>query len=90
MGGIVIDIWEKSNFLGQLDHKKVPKMQFFFRGGRICPLPLVGLTDTNTNILSVSNTNAFNPIRAGGLNQPALFSDGYFSMKKGVWRSQIS
>ena len=21
MGGIVIDIWEKSNFLGQLDHK---------------------------------------------------------------------
>ena len=31
-----------------------------------------------------------NPIRAGGLNQPALFSDGYFSMKKGVWRSKIS
>ena len=32
-----------------------------------------------------------NPIRVGGgLNQPALFSDGYFSMKKGVWRSQIS
>ena len=24
----------------------------------------------------------FNPIRAGGANQPALFSDGYFSMKK--------
>ena len=32
----------------------------------------------------------FNPIWVGGLNQPALFSDGYFSMKKGVWRSQIS
>ena len=32
----------------------------------------------------------FNPIRAGGLNQPALFSDGNFSIKKGVWRSQIS
>ena len=33
----------------------------------------------------------FNPIRlGGGLNQPALFSDGYFSMKKGVWRSKIS
>ena len=31
-----------------------------------------------------------NPIRAGGLNQPALYSDGYFSMKKGVWRSKIS
>ena len=26
----------------------------------------------------------------GGLKQPVLFSDGYFSMKKGVWRSQIS
>ena len=25
-----------------------------------------------------------NPNRGGGLNQPALFSDGYFSMKKGV------
>ena len=32
---------------------------------------------------------SFNPIRAGGLNQHALFSDGYFSMKKGVWRSKI-
>ena len=26
----------------------------------------------------------------GGLNQPALFSDGYFFMKKEVWRSKIS
>ena len=26
----------------------------------------------------------------GGLNQPALFSNVHFSMKKGVWRSQIS
>ena len=34
---------------------------------------------------------SINPIRSGGgLNQPALFSDGYFSMKKGVWRPQIS
>ena len=30
-----------------------------------------------------------NPSRAGGLNQPTLFSDKYFSMKKWVWRSQI-
>ena len=28
-----------------------------------------------------------NPIRAG-LNKPKLFLDGYFSMKKGVWRSK--
>ena len=33
MGGIVIDIWEKSNFLGHLDHKKVPKMRLLFRAG---------------------------------------------------------
>jgi len=26
----------------------------------------------------------------GGLNQPALFSNVHFSMKKGFWRSQIS
>ena len=33
----------------------------------------------------------FNPIRVGGgLNQPALFSNVHFSMKKGVWRSKIS
>ena len=33
----------------------------------------------------------FNPIDEGrGHNVPALFSDGYFSMKKGVWRSKIS
>ena len=31
-----------------------------------------------------------NPIRAWGVNQPALFSDSYFFMKKGVWRSKIS
>ena len=32
-----------------------------------------------------------NPIGAGGgLNQPALFSNVHFSMKKGFWRSQIS
>ena len=28
--------------------------------------------------------------RGEGLNQLALFSDGYFSMKKGVWKSKIS
>jgi len=44
MGGIVIDIWEKSIFFGQLDHKKVLKTQFFFRGAFKAPLPLVGLT----------------------------------------------
>ena len=25
----------------------------------------------------------------GGLTIPALFSDGYFSMKKGAWRSKM-
>jgi len=34
--------------------------------------------------------NRVNPYRAGGrLNQIALFSYGYFSIKKGVWRSKI-
>ena len=28
----------------------------------------------------------FNPISAGGHNVPVLFSEGYFSMKKGVLR----
>ena len=40
---------------------------------------------------SVAKKDIVNPNRAGeGLNQPALFSNGYFSMKKGVWRSKIS
>ena len=43
MGGIVIDIWEKSNFLGHLDHKKVPKMRLLFRAGIKSPPLLVGL-----------------------------------------------
>ena len=30
-----------------------------------------------------------NPYRVGGLNQPSLYSTIHFSMKKGVWRSQI-
>ena len=38
----------------------------------------------------IKNLQDFNPIRARGLNQPALFSDGYFSMKKGIGWSQIS
>ena len=29
-----------------------------------------------------------NPNGAGGHNVPALFSEGYFSMKKGFWRSK--
>ena len=40
----------------------------------------------------MSNTNSLNFFKVFwailtllGLNQPALFSDGYFSMKKGVW-----
>ena len=37
MGGIVIESLEKSNFWGQLDHKKVPKMQFFLSGGQNLP-----------------------------------------------------
>ena len=32
----------------------------------------------------------FNPNSAGGLIQPALFSDGYFSLKLKCWRAQIS
>ena len=31
-------------YFGSLDHKKLPKMQFFFMAGRICPLPFVGLS----------------------------------------------
>ena len=27
---MIIDIWEKSNIWGQLDHKKVPKKQCFY------------------------------------------------------------
>ena len=44
----------------------------------------VNLTDINP-----IHWYGVNPIRAGGLNQPALFSDSYFFMKKGVWRSKI-
>ena len=33
---------------------------------------------------------SLNPIGAWGTNIPVLLSEGYFTMKKGVWRSKIS
>ena len=44
MGGIVIDIWEKSNFFGSFRSQKVPKTRFLFRKALRAPLLLVGLT----------------------------------------------
>ena len=41
--------------------------------------------------VQVSNLKlSINPNGAGGRNVPTLFSEGYFSMKKGVCRSKIS
>ena len=47
--------------------------------------------DKNGNCRSNMDENVhnFNPKRAGGLNQPALFSIVHFSMRKGVWKSQM-
>ena len=64
---------------------------------KICTL--IGILITNNKNYSqtletLCNKLQFISIRANisllGLNQSALFSDGYFSIKKGVWRSQIS
>ena len=41
-------------------------------------------------IQRVINVELFNPNGAGGHIMLALFSDRYFFMKKGVWRSEIS
>ena len=62
------------------------------------PLRLIGLNENHiflllllVHLVSLYFYCDVNPIRVGGrLNQPALFSDDYFSMKKGVWRSKIS
>ena len=44
MGGIVIDIWEKSNFFGSIGSLKCTKNAIFLQGGQnLPPLPLVGL-----------------------------------------------
>ena len=42
--------------------------------------------ERNTHYVLISATT----LMVGGLIVPALFSDSYFSMKKEVWRSQIS
>ena len=41
MGGIVIDIWEKSNFFGSIGSQKCTKNAIFPQGG--LQKPLVGL-----------------------------------------------
>ena len=44
MGGIVIAIWEKSNFFGSIGSLKCTKNAIFLQGGQnLPPLPLVGL-----------------------------------------------
>ena len=45
MGGIVIDIWEKSNFFGSIGSQKGAENVIFIRVGHLKPPPLmVGLT----------------------------------------------
>ena len=44
---------------------------------------MVWSKDENGISENLIHSSFLNPIRMGGLNQPALFSDGYFSMKKG-------
>ena len=49
--------------------------------------------DQKTNLMFCRNAKVsiqINPIGAGGLNQPKLFSNVHFSTKKGSWKSQIS
>ena len=49
MGGIVKDIWEKSNFFGSIGSQKGAKNAIFLQGGHLKPpLPLVGLKVCNT------------------------------------------
>ena len=48
---------------------------------------LIQYRERNGDFWKVSEQ--FNPIGVGGHNVPALFSEGYFSMKKGVCRSEI-
>ena len=45
MGGIVIDIWEKSNFFGSIGSQKCTKNAIYPQGGLLKPpLPQVGLS----------------------------------------------
>ena len=37
MGGIAIDIWEKSNFLGSIGSQKGAKNEIFLKGGHLNP-----------------------------------------------------
>ena len=47
MGGIVIDIWEKSNFFSPFGSQKGVKNAIFVRGGALKAPPLmVGLNET--------------------------------------------
>ena len=51
MGAIVIDIWEKSNFLGSIGSKKCTKNAIFPQGGPLKPpLPHVGLIKAELRI----------------------------------------
>ena len=64
MGGIVIDIWEKSNFFGAFGSQKGAKNAVFLQAGRICPLPFVGL-------------NIFNPHYHCQISINTVFLQGY-------------
>ena len=56
MGGIVIAIWEKSNFFGSIGSLKFTKNAIFLQGGQnLPPLPLVGL-----NYIFVPDINKLN------------------------------
>ena len=44
MGGIIIDIWEKSFFLGHLDHYRCQKREFFTL--------MVGLINTSLKVIN--------------------------------------
>ena len=55
MGGIVIAIWEKSNFFRSIGSLKCTKNAIFLQGGQnLPPLPLVGLIDQSIDEQSVS------------------------------------
>ena len=54
MGGIVIDY---RIFFVQLDHKKVPKMQFFFWGQNLPRLPFVGLKYMGEDGFTINTQN---------------------------------
>ena len=57
MGGIVIAIWEKSNFFGPIGSLKCTKNAIFLQGGQnLPPLPLVGLIINYLFVKSADST----------------------------------